>query len=100
VSASATTVSPGLPWTAAAPNAAEPARPPRNPRTPAARTISGNGVPKAKIATNDATARPTITRFFSAARPIRNTACSTTASTAAFSPKNSPSTTGTSPSRT
>ena len=48
--------------------------------------ISGNGTPK-KIATNAAAAIPTMTRFLSARLPIRTTASSTIASTAAFRPK-------------
>ena len=51
--------------------------------------ISGNGTSKKKIATNAAAAMPTMTRFFSARRPIRTTASSTIASTAALRPKNS-----------
>ena len=60
--------------------------------------ISGNGTSKTKMATNAAAASATITRFRSARRPMRTTASSTIASTAALSPKNSASTTGTSPS--
>ena len=51
--------------------------------------MSGNGTPKKKIATNAAAAMPTITRFLSARLPMRSTASSTMASTAAFRPKNS-----------
>src|SRR5262245_39413511 len=39
-------------------------RPPMKPIKPAERMRSGNGTPKKKIATNEAAARPTITRFF------------------------------------
>ena len=51
--------------------------------------MSGNGTPRKKIATNAAAAIPTMTRFLSARLPIRTTASSTIASTAAFRPKNS-----------
>ena len=60
--------------------------------------INGNGTSKTKMATKAAAAIASITRFLSARRPMRTTACSTIASTAALSPKNSASTTGTSPS--
>jgi hypothetical protein len=46
-----------------------------------------------KIATNAAAAMLTIAWFFSARRPMRATASSTIASTAAFRPKNSACTT-------
>jgi len=63
----------------------------------ASATISGKGAPNRKMARKDAAARPSMTLFFRARLPMRNTACSTIASTAAFSPKNSAVTTGTSP---
>ena len=53
----------------------------------AARTMSGNGASRKKIATKAAAASPIRTRFLSARLPIRTTASSTMASTAAFSPK-------------
>ena len=59
--------------------------------------ISGNGTPKTKIATKDAAAMATMAPFLSARPPIRITACTTMASTAAFSPKKSASTAPTSP---
>ena len=49
--------------------------------------MSGNGTPRKKIATNAAAAIPTMTWFLSARLPIRTTASSTIASTAAFRPK-------------
>ena len=60
--------------------------------------ISGNGTSKKKMATKAAAAIATMTPLFSARRPMRTTASSTIASTAALRPKNSASTTGTSPS--
>ena len=51
--------------------------------------MNGNGTPRKKIATNATAAMPTITLFFSARLPMRMTASSTMASTAAFRPKNS-----------
>ena len=53
--------------------------------------ITGKGTPSTKIATKDAAAMPIIAPFFSARDPMRSTACSTMASTAALRPKNSPS---------
>ena len=70
------------------------------PTSPAASTIAGNGTPKAKIATNAAAATARAGPLPSARRPIRTTACSTMASTAAFSPKNSASTSPPSPKAT
>ncbi len=60
--------------------------------------INGNGTPKTKIATNAATASPIMAAFFKARLPMRMTASSTIARTAAFSPKNSAWTGPTSPS--
>lgn len=54
--------------------------------------MSGNGTAKPKIATKEAAAMATIAPFFRAREPMRMTACTTMASTAAFSPKNSAST--------
>ena len=59
--------------------------------------MSGKGMAKKKIPTNAAAASASITLFLSARLPIRTTASSTIASTAAFSPKNSAATTGTLP---
>jgi hypothetical protein len=59
--------------------------------------MSGNGTSKAKMATKDAAAMAIIGPFLSARPPIRITACSTMARTAAFRPKNSASTTPTLP---
>ncbi len=80
------------PVAAARAKAGSPARAPRNPISAAASTISGNGAPKAKIATNDSAAIARMASFFSARRPRRTTACRTMASTAALSPKNSAAT--------
>jgi|GEM_PF-5535923 len=52
------------------------------------------------MARKAAAAIPRITPFFSARDPTRTTAWTTTASTAAFRPKNSPSTSGVRPSST
>ena len=76
------------------------ARAPRNPMRAAASTISGNGAPKAKIATKDSAAIKRIASFFKARRPTRKTACSTMASTAALSPKKAAATKPTVPKRT
>ena len=51
--------------------------------------MSGNGTPKAKMAMNAPAAMAIMTRFFSARLPMRRTASSTIASTAAFRPRNS-----------
>ena len=51
--------------------------------------MSGKGSLRKKMPTNAAAATPTIARFLSARRPMRTTASSTTASTAALRPKNS-----------
>ena len=75
----------------------EPRPAPAKPISPAARMINGNGTSKKKMATKAAAAIATITPLFSARRPMRTTASSTIASTAALRPKNSASTTGTSP---
>src|SRR3546814_6578607 len=72
----------------------------KKPISAAASTISGRGTSSTKIATNASAAKPRMTLFFKAREPTRTTACSTTASTAAFNPKNNPSTSGTSPSST
>ena len=77
--------------------AGSPARAPASPISPAARMISGNGTSRKKIATNAVAASATMTRLRSARRPMRTTASSTIASTAAFRPKNSAATAGTSP---
>ena len=77
--------------------APHPALAPAQPISAAAATISGNGAPKAKIATNDAAAMANIAALRSARRPSRTTACSTMASTAAFSPKNNAETKPVSP---
>ncbi|MNT93339.1 hypothetical protein D3C72_2347920 [compost metagenome] len=58
---------------------------------PAVRMMSGKGTRKTKIAMKAAAAIPIISLFFSARPPMRKTAWTTTASTAAFNPKNSPS---------
>ena len=68
-----------------------------NPARAAPRMITGNGTPNAKIATNEAAAIPIIVRFFRARDPMRITACTTMASTAALRPKNSPSSAPVSP---
>ena len=60
--------------------------------SPAPRMMSGNGTLRKKIATKAAAASPIMTRFLSDRLPTRTTASSTTASTAAFSPKNSAAT--------
>src|SRR3546814_4539755 len=66
----------------------------KKPISAAASTISGKGTSSTKIATNASAAKPRMTLFFKAREPTRTTACSTTASTAAFNPKNNPSTSG------
>ena len=48
--------------------------------------MAGNGVSKAKMATNAAAAMPHIQRFFSARVPMRYAACSTIAVTAGLMP--------------
>ena len=68
-------------------NAGSPARA-KNPIRPAAIMIKGNGIAKKKIATNAAAASACMGRLFSARRPTRIRASTTTASTAAFRPKN------------
>ena len=57
----------------------------------------GKGTAKKKIATNESAASAIMTLFFSARLPIRTTAWSTMASTAAFKPKKMPATMPTSP---
>ena len=57
--------------------------------------IAGNGALNRKIATNAAAATATITPFLSALRLILRPASMTMASTAAFTPKKMPSTSGT-----
>jgi hypothetical protein len=54
--------------------------------------ISGNGTPSAKIATKAIAATSCSGRAPSERRPIRTTACSTIARTAAFRPKKKPDT--------
>ena len=66
-------------------------RPPTRPATPAPSTMNGNGAPKKKIAHERQRREPTMVPFFSARFPMRITASMTMASTAALSPKNSPS---------
>ena len=61
-------------------------------------TISGKGTPKTKIATKAAAATATLARLRSARPPMRSTAWTTIASTAALRPKNTPSSSGASPS--
>ena len=69
-------------------------RPPIRPMAAAPSTISGNGTPRAKMATKASAASTTMALFLSARLPTRRTASTTTASTAAFSPKNSVSIAG------
>jgi len=57
----------------------------------------GNGTARKKIATNASAASATINLFFNARLPMRSTASSTMASTAAFNPKNNAVTIGTLP---
>ena len=61
-------------------------RPPTTPTSAAPATISGNGSPRAKIATKAAAAIAHNTRFFSARVPMRCAACSTIAVTAGLMP--------------
>jgi hypothetical protein len=74
----------------------EPAPAAEKPIRPAARTISGNGTAKKKMAMK-APAAIAAQRCLSARAPIRRTASRTIASTAAFSPKNRASTAPTLP---
>jgi len=67
---------------------------PANPSDAAASTSAGNGTSKKKIATNPAAAMAFCARPTSARLPMRMTASTTTASTAAFSPKNRAPTAG------
>ncbi|MNO04676.1 hypothetical protein D3C81_2257890 [compost metagenome] len=67
------------------------------PIRPAAMMTMGNGTRNRNSAMNAEMAIAIITRFLSARVPMRITACSTTASTPALSPKNSPSIAVTSP---
>ena len=53
----------------------------------AASTIAGKGTSNRKIPTNASAASATMARFLSARLPMRRTASTTTASTAAFRPK-------------
>ena len=50
--------------------------------------MAGKGAAKAKMATKETAAMVIVTAFFSARLPMRTTACSTMASTAALRPKN------------
>ena len=54
--------------------------------------MTGNGTAKKKIATKAAAASACMGRLFSARLPMRMTASTTIASTAAFSPKNAAAT--------
>ena len=84
-------------WPPPARKAASPALPPARPISPAAKMISG----KRHVEEEDGDEGRGRDRhhdpLFSARRPMRTTASSTIASTAALRPKNSASTTGTSP---
>ena len=62
--------------------------------------MTGNGTSKKKSATNAAAASARIVLFLRARLPTRSTASTTITSTAAFSPKNRPCTSGTLPSST
>jgi hypothetical protein len=70
---------------------------PAKPIAAAPMMTSANGTAKKKMPTKASAASATILRFLSARLPTLTTASSTTASTAAFSPKNSACTMATSP---
>ena len=70
---------------------------PMKPMRAALRTINGNGMSKKKMPMNAAAASRRRALFFSARLPMRTTASTTIASTAAFNPKNRAATAGTLP---